>query len=306
MAAVLAAMLAATAAGVGAERRWGKGAERLVRRVMDALLYGLMPFVTFFVVARLHVTAAVGAGLAYGYVATGAAALAGWFVGTRVLRLERPAVGVLMLCGLAANCGYLGVPLVATLLGSGQLGAAVAWDTTVNGPMIFVFGFAIGAAFGTRAGSTRRQRVRAYLGRNPALIALILGLVVPDSFSPDPLWHLARVAAIAQLPIAFFVLGVFLMGEREDGALDFPPRMTPALATALGVRLLVAPAIVVALSLLLVGAPRAYLVESAMPCAINTVMIAHVYGLDVRLAAAAVAWSTAIVAVAAFAAGVLA
>jgi malate permease and related proteins len=31
-----------------------------------------------------------------------------------------------------------------------------------------------------------------------------------------------------------------------------------------------------------------------MPCGINTLLVAHVYGLDVRLAAQAVAWSTAL------------
>lgn len=305
MAVVLGAIFAATAAGVGAERRWGEGAERLTRRMMDALLYVLMPFVTFFVVARLHLTAGVGVGLLYGYVATGLAGLTGWWIGSRVLRLPRPSVGVLILCGLLANTGYFGVPMVATLLGSSQLGAAVAWDTTVSGPMLFVFGFAVGAAFGTRAGDTRRERVRAYVRRNPSLLALALALVAPDSFSPDAVWHVARVAAIAQLPIAFFVLGVHLMGEREDGTLDFPPRMSVPLAVGLGMRLLLAPAIVLGLSALLVGVPRAYLLEASAPCAINTLVVAHVYGLDVRLAAAAVAWSTAIVSAAAVLAGLM-
>ncbi len=305
MAAVLGAILAATAAGVGAERRWGEGALRLTRRMMDALLYGLMPFVTFFVVARLHVDAGVGVGLLYGYAATAIAGLAGWLIGTRVLRLPRESVGVLVLCGLLANTGFLGIPLVAALLGSGQLGAAIAWDSTISGPMLFVFGFAVGAAFGTRAGDTRRARVRSYFVRNPVLIALVLALLAPDALSPDPFFHAARLAAFAQLPIGFFVLGVNLMGEREDGTLDFPPRMTPALATGLALRLLLAPAIVLALSTLVVRAPDAYLMQSAMACGINTLVVSHVYGLDVRLAAGAVAWSTAIVAAVALGAGVI-
>jgi predicted permease len=31
-----------------------------------------------------------------------------------------------------------------------------------------------------------------------------------------------------------------------------------------------------------------------MPCGVNTLVVAHVYGLDSRLAARAVAWTTAI------------
>jgi malate permease and related proteins len=41
-----------------------------------------------------------------------------------------------------------------------------------------------------------------------------------------------------------------------------------------------------------------------MPCGINTLLVAHVYGLDVRLAAQAVAWSTAVAVTAALAAEV--
>jgi len=35
-----------------------------------------------------------------------------------------------------------------------------------------------------------------------------------------------------------------------------------------------------------------------MPTGINTLVVAHVYGLDLRIAAGAIAWSTAIVVVA--------
>jgi hypothetical protein len=38
-----------------------------------------------------------------------------------------------------------------------------------------------------------------------------------------------------------------------------------------------------------------------MPVGINTLLVGHVYGLDLRLAAQAVAWSTAIAVVAAVA-----
>ena len=34
---------------------------------------------------------------------------------------------------------------------------------------------------------------------------------------------------------------------------------------------------------------------AAMPTGINTLVVAHVYGLDLRIAAGAIAWSTAIV-----------
>jgi predicted permease len=74
--------------------------------------------------------------------------------------------------------------------------------------------------------------------------------------------------------------------------------MTAPVASALVLRLLVAPAVLVALAAPLVSLPDAYLLLAAMPTGINTLVVAHVYGLDLRIAAGAIAWSTAIVVIA--------
>jgi malate permease and related proteins len=220
-----------------------------------------------------------------------------WLVGTRVLRLPRPAVGALMCVVVLANTGYLGVPLIAALIGGDQVGAGIAWDVTVSGPMLFLVAFAIGATLGTRAGNTPRQRLRAYLVRNPPVLAVIAGLLAPAALAPDALVHAAHVVAVALIVPGFFALGVNLMHEREDGALAFPPPLTAPVAVALGLRLLVAPALVLLAWLVLPGLPDAYLVQAAMPSGINSLLVAHAYGLDVRLTAAAVAWSTVVVVV---------
>ena len=305
MAVVAVAILASTAAGVGAERRWGDRARIATGRVLDGLLYAVLPFVTFLVIARLELTAGVGAGLLFGYGAAAAVAGLGYLIGERLLRLPRPATGALVCAAMLGNTGYLGLPLTATLLGGDELGAAIAYDAVVSGPLLYMVGFAVGAALGARAGRTSQQRVRAYVLRNPVLPALALALIAPDALAPEAAVAVAETIAVALLPLGFFVLGVNLMHEREDGALDFPPRLTPALAAALGLRLLVAPAIVLAASATLVAVPDAYLLQAAMPTAINTLLVAHVYGLDLRLAAGAIAWSTAAVVAAAGAAAVL-
>src|SRR5204863_303158 len=77
--------------------------------------------------------------------------------------------------------------------------------------------------------------------------------------------------------------------------LPFPPPVTPPVASALALRLLVAPAVLLALAAPLVHLPDAYLLMAAMPTGINTLVVAHVYGLDLRIAAGAIAWSTSIV-----------
>ena len=86
-----------------------------------------------------------------------------------------------------------------------------------------------------------------------------------------------------------------LATEAEEGALPFPPPMTPPVVAALGLRLLVAPALLYVLALPLIDLPEPYLLLAAMPCGVNTIVVAHAYGLDMRIAAGAVAWSTAIV-----------
>jgi malate permease and related proteins len=294
MAAVVVAIVGATAAGMGAERRWGARARRATGRVLDVMLYGVLPLVTFFVVTRLELTAGVGAGLAFGYVVALTVGALAWLAGEHVLRLPRPTTGSLVITSMQGNHGYLGVPVVATLLGPEQIGTAIAYDAVVSNPLMYAGGFAIGAALGSRAGDTPGRRFRAYLTRNPVLLALLLALVAPDALAPDVAVDAARAIAIGLLPLGFFVLGVNLMHEREDGALDLPPAVTPALATALGLRLLVAPALMLALSTFVLRVPDAYLLQAGMPAAINILIAGHAYGLDLRLMSGVIAWGTAI------------
>ena len=86
------------------------------------------------------------------------------------------------------------------------------------------------------------------------------------------------------------------MQEQEDGVRVFPPPMTAPVAVTLGLRLLVAPAVMALLSLTVVKVPPAFLAAvGRWPCGINSLAVAHIYGLDLRITAAAIAWSTAIV-----------
>ena len=48
------------------------------------------------------------------------------------------------------------------------------------------------------------------------------------------------------------------------------------------------------IALPLIDLPGPYLLLAAMPCGINTMIVTHAYGLDLRIAAGTVAWSTAI------------
>ena len=306
MAGIVLAILASVGVGVGAERRWGHAAHDATRRVLDAMLYVLLPFAAFFSIAGLRITSGVGAGLLFGYAELAIVTTVAWLVGTRVLRLPRPSTGALM-CGVAlANTGYLGVPVAAAALGRGQVGPAIAFDAIVSGPMLYVVGFAIGATFGTRGeGAGAGARVRAFLTRNPPLLAVVAGLLAPSWLAPQGLVDLAHAIVIAMIVPGFFALGVNLMEEREDGVLAFPPPITRPLAVALVLRLLAAPALLLLAAALIVDVPDAYKLAAAAPSGINGLIVAHAYGLDLRLAAGTIAWSTAIFVTAALAVTVM-
>ncbi len=261
------------------------------------MLYVVLPPVSFFIIARFEVSAGVGAGLLFAVAIALIVGALAWWIGTRVLRLAPPSTGSLISVSMQGNTGYLGLPLVATFIGTDQLGAAIAYDTLVSSPLMYGVGFAIGATMGTRAGVGARARLVAYLRRNPVLFALALAVVAPDALAPDVAVDAAEVIAVALLPVGFFVLGVNLMHETEDGALDFPPRLTTPVVTALALRLVLAPALMLAASVLLLRVPDAYLLQAGMPAAINILIAAHAYGLDAKLMAHAIAWGTAIVVV---------
>jgi hypothetical protein len=293
--AVALAIAVSVAAGVASERRYGRRAQDATRRVITVLLWVVLPFVTFFTLARLEIDAGVGVGLGLAYLELAIVGVLAYLAGTRLLGLDRPSTGALVLVCVLANTGYLGIPLVGALLGSDALGAAIAFDTVVSGPMFFVVGFAIGAAFGTSAGETRGERARAFVLRNPPVFALVAALLAPDALAPEALVDVAEVLAYAVLPVGFFILGVNLAAEAEDGALAFPPPFDAAIGTALALRLAVAPLLMLGLVTATVDVPDAYLVQAAMPTGINSLIVAHAYGLDLRLISAALAWSTGIV-----------
>jgi predicted permease len=281
-------------AGIAAERRWPAVAVGWARRLLVLSLYTLIPFVVFFNLARTHINADEAGGLVIGWIAILAASGAAWITGSRLLRLLRPSTGSLITGTLIPNSGYLGYPLVASLLGFHALGEAVVYDVAVSAPSLLLLGFGTGAAFGTKAGEGFRDRLIAFFTRNPPLYAAIAGLLVPNSLAPDVLVDISRGFVIALLPIGFFAVGAVLAEEVEEKRAELGSPLDPPVAAAILLRLAIAPGLLLVLSLPFIHLPGPYLLLAAMPCGINTLLVAHVYGLDAKLAAQAVAWTTAI------------
>ena len=305
MIAVVGVSLAAIGIGILAERRWADGAMKLQGRLLEGIVYVLLPVLLLLTVPQLEITAGVGAGLAFGWAERIAVFLVALVVGTRILKLDRPSTGALIAAVVTANTGFLGVPVVAALLGTDEIGLAVTWDAVVTPPAVLLIGFAAGAAFGTKAGHGFGQRAKAFLTRNPPLYALVVALLLPESLSPSWGPHAAEIISLVLAPIGFFALGVNLLREHdEEGVRIFPPPFTAPVATAVFLRLVFAPALVLGLSAVIIDIPRAFVVEAAMASGINGLAIAHLFGLNMRIVVGAVAWSSLIVVIAAVAAGI--
>lgn len=294
MLAIVAAILVSTAAGVWAEHRFGGVAGIASRRALLFVLYVVLPPVTFFNLAAADLGEGAGLGILLGLVSLGLLALCAWLIGAKLLGLPRPATGALISCVLVVNTGYLGYAVVAALVDFDALGEAAAYDILVSSPALLLGAFAVGAAFGTRAGESPRERVRAFFLRNPPLYAAAAALVAPEALAPDVLVDISRVVVIAILPVGFFAVGAALAEDADEGAIGMPPRLDAPVIAAVGLRLLAGPLLLLVLAAPWVELPETYLLLAAMPCGLNTMIVAHAYGLDLRIAAGAITWSTAV------------
>lgn len=294
MIAVVLATIAFTALGVWAEHRWRGGAATAARTGMRWALWTLVPFVIFFNFARAELTTDHLGGILFGWIALLSAAGLVWVLAKRWLGLADNSAAAAVNCTLLANTAYLGYPLLAATLGADSISDAVVYDLGIAAPALFLLAFGIGAAYGTRAGETPRDRALAFLTRNPPLYAGIAALLAPDVLAPDIMVDASRIAIGGLLPLGFFAVGAALAEEGEEGVIRFPPRLSAPVALAGSARLALMPGLFYLLALPFIDLPAAMLVVAAMPSGINALIVAHTYGLDERLTAETIFWTTAV------------
>jgi predicted permease len=291
---ILLTIVVALAAGVAAERRSTRGALRARTGVLRAMLWALLPFAIYVNIARVQLSLAVGAGIAAGLVALTLDGTLAWLAGRGPLRLPDRSTGAAIVSTIQANTAYLGLPLCAALFTHDQLSQAIAYDSLVSLPAFVLVSFSVGAALGEAGGRGERRLLRDVVLRNPPLLAVVAGLLVPEGWAPHALVEPARIAIFAMLPLGFFVVGVTLADEAEEGALSFPPPLTRPVALVALLRMALTPAVLALVSLLIVALPAPFLVLAAMPVGVNTVLVAHATGLDLRLVSASIAWTTTV------------
>ncbi len=294
------AVVLATAVGVLSERRFD-GARVAARWALNSMLYVLVPFVAFVNFAHLHLSLAGGVGLVIAYLGLAIAGVTAWAIGRWTMHLQPAALGALICSVVVVNTGYLGLPMTVALLGVRHLPAAVAYDQIVSGPMLFVVAFAVGAAFaarpvaGVRPVARARRGPSAFVLRNPPLLAAIAGLLAGGAVVPETVLHASHAVVAVLLPVGFFAVGVNLSSERRRDAarlLELPDRRV---LLAVGLRLTVTATLLLAVASLGVAIPAPYPLLAAMPAGVSSLIVGQVYGLDQRLIATSIVWSTAVV-----------
>ena len=292
---ILLTILVSVAAGIYGEHRWPEKAGSGSRRGLLLILYFVLPPIVFFNLVHVELSFGGGAGIGAGILTSICVGLLAWFLAVPVLKLDRPVAGAVICSAILANTSYLGYPMVYTLMGGEALTNAVLFDVVVSYLTLMIGAFGVGAAFGTKAGEGFRERLKAFFFKNPLLVAAVLGLLAPESLSPDLAVDISRVLVVIPLVVGFFAVGAILTEEVRDGVMKVPPRPHKPLGAVLICRLVAAPALLLLFTLPFSGVPDSYYLLAVMPTGLNSMIVGHAYGLDLRTAAEAIVYTTTIV-----------
>jgi len=206
----------------------------------------------------------------------------------------------LPMCAGLGNTGFLGLPLVASLLGptaAGWAAAIVAIDWVV---MATLSGMALHRATpkGQAAGSGANSLLKAlaYGLLNPIVAGAAIGVaqMLVGWRWPTPVDQAITTCAISATAVGLVALGATLAARRAP---DQPKRQGAPIWIAVGLKLLIGPACV-AVATTLIGAPTAFraaaILMAACPTAVTVFVQARSAGVFAEGSARVVAISTLI------------
>jgi len=193
-------------------------------------------------------------------------------------------------CGVIGNVGFLGIPMLAVLLGPDAVGPVMmvlAVDLIVFGSLIVILVTASRGRFNfSIIGS-----VLVGLMKNPMIVSISLGLIW-SALSlpiPVPMAEFLQILGAAATPGALFAIGASLASKSAE-------RMTTAIELS-AVKLLLHPAAVSVTALLIFGidpyAAGVMIAAAALPVAGNVYILAAHYGVAPQRVSATILISTA-------------
>lgn len=281
--------------GVFAHRR-PDGSEDFAKRLMDFVLWVIIPPVLFFNLAHYQFTLQTGKALGLAWIGN-MLLLATAFLAAHRLKLSRAQIGAFVCCAVMGNTAYLGYAFAGAALGTDQIETAIIYDLVVMLPAFIFIAFSIGAAYGTYAESAR-DRFKSYFTRNPLIYTAVLALLAPSSFSPEWAREITHYLVYSILPLGFFAVGIIVRHESELDKVSFPPPLTRPVVVASALKIGFLPLFLVAMNLWVTKIPTAYILQAMMPTGLNNLLLANNYGLDRKLTASIIVWTTLVIAVA--------
>lgn len=282
---VLSVVVAAVPGALWSRRAWAPRAEE---RIWKGLYWTGIPLGAVLLTAspiRTAGAAAAGAAMAVAALLP----LAWWYASRRFTDPRERATFVLSV--FWGNLGWLGLPVVAAVLGTDALPAAVLFAAVV-GPQHFLVGITIAAHAG---GAHTRGGIRAWLvaaARNHYLVVTLAALAY--AIAGLPVWHglvdVANWLVIASAAPAFFAFGVVMARA--------PKRADRDLGAALCGRFVLGPALLAPVALV-THVPAAFWWQAAAASGMTPLALAAQHGLPRERLAATVLWSTCILGAAA-------
>lgn len=250
------------------------------RPLNRVLLHALVPCLVFRILVGSRLDgAALARAAAFAVLALAVPALVAW-AAARALGWTRTRTAALALVVLLPNAGNLGLPIVSFAFGEEALAHAGVFFVTSS-----VITYTVGV-FLASVGQVRAIEALARLPRIPALWAVVAAgaLLATRTSLPAPAMRAVDLLADAAIPTFLVVLGMQIRAGIDRGSL-------PSVGLAAGLRLVAGPAagLGVAALLGLEGAARqACVLESAMPSAVASVVLALEFDLEPR-------WVTSVV-----------
>lgn len=268
-------------------RRFG-----VLRREDAGILHGVIIYValpalifTSVVSAPLSPELLRAAGVAW------AVSLAGLAVAwelAHAFRLPPKTAGAFVLVAALGNTGYLGYPVVQAVLGDRWLAPAVFYDVFGTVAVLFTLGIAVAARHGEHEG---RISIWRELLTFPAMIAVLVALAF--RFVPWPavvsttVMDWTGLAAKMALPLIMISLGISLDFSALRGS-------AKALGAVAGVKLLMLPAIAIAIVMLSGNKVdvRMLAMQAGMPSVMLSLVVGERFKLDTTFIAAAILVTT--------------
>lgn len=190
---------------------------------------------------------------------------------------NRSSQGSFLLTAMVGNTGYLGYPIILTLVGPQYFAWALFYDMLGTLLGSYGFGVLLAAQYGQRRYST--WQLMGAIAQNPALWSFGIGLGLRQVPLPPTLEILLQGLAWTAL-----TLSLILIGMRLSQLTSW--RSLPRASVSLGIKMLIVPLILGwGLTYLHLATPiqLTVVLQTAMPPAFATLVISEAYDLDREL-----------------------